>query len=170
MDRQHKLLDLIGFVALEARSGRDGGLDDPILDDNTRPDLATPWALPCMPGRNGSVDLSMPLGLMSGRPFNPFSHAISLRCSAFVRSNSAIFSDRLATRSFSWEGDRPSRSSGGLAHSLNRTFPSRHKKIIIHARGFAGITALPISHSKRLSLSPSETSPNLGFASFRKGQ
>ena len=91
MDRQHKLLDLIGLVALEARSGRHRSLDDPILDDNTRPDLATARALSLYPGPGGSVALSMPLGLMSGRPFNPFSRAISSRCSAFVRSNSAIF-------------------------------------------------------------------------------
>ena len=26
-----------------------------------------------MPDRDGSVDFSMPLGLMAGRPFNPFS-------------------------------------------------------------------------------------------------
>lgn len=50
IDRQHKLLDLIGLVALEARSGRHGGLDGPILDDNTRPDLATAWALSLYPG------------------------------------------------------------------------------------------------------------------------
>ena len=82
-----------------------------------------------MPDRDGSVDLSMPLGLMAGRPFDPFSRAISSRCSAFIRSNSVILSDSLATSSFSCEGDRPSRSSGGFTHSLNGS-PSRCEKIM----------------------------------------
>jgi hypothetical protein len=41
MHQQHKLLHLIGLVALEARSGRGRGLDDPILDADAGTDLAT---------------------------------------------------------------------------------------------------------------------------------
>jgi hypothetical protein len=65
------------------------------------PTLPRSGRFPCIPGLGGSVALSMPLGLMPGRPFNPFSRAISSRCSAFVRSNTAIFSNSLATSSFS---------------------------------------------------------------------
>src|SRR4051794_39991627 len=55
MDRQYELLHPVGLVALEARSGWNGGLDDPFLNDNARPDLATAWArFPCMPDRDGS--------------------------------------------------------------------------------------------------------------------
>ena len=131
MDRKHKLLDLIGLVALEACSGRHRSLDDPILDDNTRPDLATAWALSlhARPGRFGGFFHAFRLDGRTALQLL-FSRAISSRCSAFIRSNSAILSNSLATSSFSCKGDRPSRSSGGLTHSLNLAPPSRRKKIM----------------------------------------
>src|ERR1700683_2259134 len=70
-------------------------------------------------GFAGSVALSMPLGLMSGRPFSPFSRAISSRSAAFVRSSSASFANRPATNSRSWADERSSRLDRGLTHSLH---------------------------------------------------
>jgi len=48
--RQHKLLDQIGLVALEARSRRRRGLDDPILDADAGADLAAAAALALQAG------------------------------------------------------------------------------------------------------------------------
>src|SRR5208282_1363756 len=48
----------------------------------------------------------------------------------------AIFSNKLATSSLSWAGDRTSRSSGGLTQSLNRTPPRRTKRIMHPCPGF----------------------------------
>ena len=45
----------------------------------------------------------MPLGLMAGRPFNPFSRCYLLTLLAFIRSNSVILAiNSLATSSFKW--------------------------------------------------------------------
>jgi len=45
MHRQHQLLNQIGVVALEARASWRGGLHHPILDADTRADLAAAWLL-----------------------------------------------------------------------------------------------------------------------------
>jgi hypothetical protein len=54
----------------------------------------------------------------------------------FFRSSSAIFANKPATSSFSWPGDRTSRSSGGLTHSLNRTRSHRIKRKMRRCPGF----------------------------------
>src|SRR5208282_6387163 len=55
----------------------------------------------------------------------------------------AIFSNKLATSSLSWAGDRTSRSSGGLTQSLNRTPPRRTKRIMHPCPGFCPYYLLP---------------------------
>ena len=98
--------------------------------------LPRPKRFSCLSGLPGSVALSMPLGLMSGRPFSPFSRAISSRCSAIVRSSSASFANTLATNSRSWIDDRPSSSTGGRTHRLNPTRPRRGKHEMQPRPGF----------------------------------
>jgi hypothetical protein len=88
------------------------------------------------------VALSMPLGLMSGRPFSPFNRAISSRSSATVRLSSATSPNKLATSCLSWAGVKTSRASRSLTHSLNRTRARRTNKKCVRARGFAGVTWL----------------------------
>src|ERR1700674_1020255 len=61
--------------------------------------------------------LSIPLdapGLMSGRPFRPFSRAFSSRNSTTVRVSSATRPSSSATRAFNSAFDRPSKSGGGI--------------------------------------------------------
>src|ERR1700761_5438278 len=82
----------------------------------------------------------MPLGLISGGPFSPFSRAISRRKSEIARSCSASFTNNLTTSSRSWVEDRSSRLSGALTHSLNRNYSRRCKQKSGLALGFAGIT------------------------------
>ena len=50
MDRQHKLLDLIGFIAFEARSRRHCGLDDPIFDADAGADFSAAGTLLLLAG------------------------------------------------------------------------------------------------------------------------
>ena len=71
-------------MTLAAGSFRDRDCHDVIFDADLRCDLAAEPPLASLPGFGGSVPLSMPLGLMVGRPFRPFSRAISSRCSAAV--------------------------------------------------------------------------------------
>jgi len=100
MHRHHEFLHQVGLVALEARSGR-------AVAFNTRSSTLTRGlTLPrrgLFPGRVGPagvVAFSMPLGLISGRPFNPFSRAISSRCCATVCLSSATSPNSRTTSSF----------------------------------------------------------------------
>ena len=79
-------------------------------------------SLPVGGGGLGSVALSMPLGLIFGRPGPPLSRAISSRCAATVRRNSAASSSSFSTKLFRSACDRPSRSVGG---NIPRTNPTR---------------------------------------------
>src|SRR3954452_10275050 len=78
----------------------------------------------------------MPLGLINGGPFRPFSRAISARCSTPVRSSSATLPNSPTTSSRSWADDRTSRSNGGLTQSLNLTSPRRGKEKVHDRPGF----------------------------------
>src|SRR5208282_5100321 len=60
----------------------------------------------------------------------------------------AIFSNKLATSSLSWAGDRTSRSSGGLTQSLNRTPPRRTKRIMHPCPGFCPYYAWLIGRAR----------------------
>src|SRR5208283_1242899 len=64
------------------------------------------------------------LQLTPGRPFNPFSRAISSRCCATVCLSSATSFNSRTTSFFSWGGVSSSRSGGGLTHRLNRRLRS----------------------------------------------
>src|ERR1700729_4188124 len=79
-------------------------------------------------GLGGSVPLSMPLGLMSGRPFRPFRRAISSRCSASVFSNAATLPNSSASRASSSARLSPERLAGGGTFARNRTESSRSKR------------------------------------------
>src|SRR5439155_3381534 len=69
----------------------------------------------------GSVALSMPLGLIFGRPDPPLSRAISSRWAATVRRSSATSSSSFNTRSFRSACERRSTSGGGGIPRRNLT-------------------------------------------------
>src|ERR1700739_4496067 len=71
MYRQHQVLDGIGLVAFEARSGRDSGLDDPILNTDTGADLAASSVLPCPVGLGRFGALIHAAGFDVGTPLQP---------------------------------------------------------------------------------------------------
>jgi hypothetical protein len=96
------------------RSGRHRGLDDPILDDSTRPGLATTWALSCptlacptgtvrwiCPGRS---DVRTDLRSLQPRDLLTLLGICPLQRGRLFQQ---------ATRSIGCEGDRPFRSSVG---------------------------------------------------------
>src|SRR5271165_5890418 len=123
--RQHQFLDQVVFVTFEAGPWRGGDFQNAVLDTDPGPDFAAPRpVLRRGLAAGGAVAFSMPLGLISGRPFKPFSRAISSRSVTTVCLSSAASPNSRTTSSFNWAGVRPSRSSGGFTHSLNRT-PSR---------------------------------------------
>jgi hypothetical protein len=68
---------------------------------------------------------SMPLGRMSGRPFRPFSRAISASRAANWRSRSRTRPSNSRSRAFSSAGVRPSRFSGIGTAPGNRKTPAR---------------------------------------------
>ena len=86
--RQHQVLHLVRPVTLEldafgaaARRTSDSTATRGVA-------LPRPRCLPGLPMRFGSVPFSMPLGLIEGRPFKPFTRAISSRCAATIRFSS----------------------------------------------------------------------------------
>src|SRR5271165_5847873 len=83
--------------------------------------------LPPLPPRLGSVPFSMPLGLIVGRPFSPFSRAISSRCAATIVFRSATSPSSSTTRASSSARGRPVGSEGGDMQRANRTRPRRGK-------------------------------------------
>ena len=121
----HQVLHHKIRVTLEARALRRGrDCDGPLLVDRKLRSLP-PFcrgSLPVGGGGLGSVALSMPLGLIFGRPGPPLSRAISSRCTATVRRNSAAPSSSFSTKLFRSACDRPSRSVGG---NIPRTNPTR---------------------------------------------
>src|SRR6516164_9125461 len=92
--------------------------------------------MPRLPGGLGSLAGSMPLGLIRGRPFRPFSRAFSWRSSAISRSCSATLLSSCTTSAFSAASDRPSMSAGTGTSRLNRTTPRRHKQNLNRRPGF----------------------------------
>ncbi len=68
---------------------------------------------PAVRGVFGSVALSIPLGLMFGRPGPPLRRVISSRCAATVRRSSATSSNSFSTKLFKSPGEKSSRSAGG---------------------------------------------------------
>src|SRR5918912_404912 len=64
-------------------------------------------------GGFGSLAFSIPLGFSAGRPFSPFSRAISARCAATVCSRAATLPSKRTTSAFSSVGESVSRSPGG---------------------------------------------------------
>jgi hypothetical protein len=75
-------------------------------------------------GAFGSVALSIPLGLMFGRPGPPLSRAISSRCAATVRRSSATSSNSFSTKLFKSLGEKSSRFPGATIPRMNLTRPS----------------------------------------------
>ena len=98
--------------------------------------------LPCC-GDFGAVPLSMPLGLMSGRPFKPFRRAISSRCSPTTRLSSVTSPSNCTTSCSSSSRDRLDSEGGTFTHRLNRRAPRRGKRKISFARSFAPATPQP---------------------------
>jgi hypothetical protein len=76
----------------------------------------------------GSVDLSMPLGLIGGRPFKPFRWAISSRCSPMTFSRATILPNRSTSKASSSGRLGPEREGGGDTPAKNRTEASRGKR------------------------------------------
>ena len=82
----------------------------------------------CRSGFAGSVALSMPLGLMSGGPFKPFSRAISARCSATNCSRAATLPNNRKHQFPQLDGGQAIEVSGANTHSLNPSCPRRGKQ------------------------------------------
>src|ERR1700722_17894933 len=80
------------------------------------------------PGFAGSVPLSMPLGLIVGRTFKPFSRAISSRCSEAVFSRAATLLNSSSSRDSSSARLSPERLGGSGTFARNRTESSRSKR------------------------------------------
>jgi hypothetical protein len=76
--------------------------------------------------RRGRV--SIPLGLIVGQPFKPFSRAISSRCSPTTRSSSATLPSSCTTSRRSSAFDKPVIAGGSLTISLNQADPRRRKQ------------------------------------------
>ena len=102
-------------------------------------DLPRPRCLPPR-GSFGVVPLSIPLGLISGRPFRPFSRAISSRCSATIRLRSATSPSSFNTSCCSSPCDRPDISGGMVTSSLNQAAARRRKQNISSRPRFCPIT------------------------------
>lgn len=66
--------------------------------------LPRPYRFGRLPPGLASAPLSMPLGLIAGRTFSPLSRAISSRCSATIRLNSATSPSSVTGRAFSSDG------------------------------------------------------------------
>src|SRR3979411_3166513 len=79
-------------------------------------------------GCGGSVALSMPLGLILGRPFRPFRAAISSRSWPTTCFRAATSPNSLTTRALSSARLSPERLDGGGTSVKNPTEPSRCKK------------------------------------------
>src|SRR5271165_3540647 len=85
---------------------------------------------PFLAGFGGSVALSMPLGLIGGRPFRPFRRAISSHCSLTVCFRAATSPNTLTSRASSAGRVRSERLGGSGTSVRNRTESSRGKEKI----------------------------------------
>ncbi|MGH8269185.1 MAG: hypothetical protein ACRES1_03910, partial [Steroidobacteraceae bacterium] len=84
--------------------------------------------------------VSIPLGLISGLPFSPFSRAISSRSSAITRLCSAFSPSSFTTNRFSSARGRPSISGKATTVNLNQAAPRRRKQKNTPARTYAPLT------------------------------
>ena len=124
---QHQILHHEGLVALEARARPAPVALTTRSSRLTRGvDLPRPRRLPRC-GRFGVVACSMPLGLIAGRPFRPFSRAFSSRWSATTRFSSATSPSSFTTRASSSARDRLDRSPAGGTPSENGSSPASGK-------------------------------------------
>src|SRR4051812_14401132 len=94
----------------------------------------------CSPGFTGSVALSMPLGLIAGRLFNPFRRAISARCSPTIFFRAATL-PRSSISSASSSGRlRSEKDNGGGTSTQIVPHQARASEKCSTARGFAPVT------------------------------
>jgi hypothetical protein len=99
-------------------------LRDEYAPHEPRADVLLPFrrvSPPAVRGVFGSVALSIPLGLMFGRPGPPLRRVISSRCAATVRRSSATSSNSFSTKLFKSPGEKSSRSAGGTIPTRNLT-------------------------------------------------
>ena len=107
-------------------------------------DLPRPRRLPRCAGL-GVVPCSIPLGLIAGRPFNPFSRAISSRCSATIRLRSATSPSSFTTSCSSSACDRPNSSGGVVTSRLNQSPRAGATIFSDTARDFATVTSMKVT-------------------------
>ncbi len=90
------------LMAFENRAGRDFDVDHFVFDVDRGVTLPRAGRFSSLAGLVGAAPLSMPLGLMVGRPLRPFNRAFSLRSSAtacFSTATSPYSSTSRASRS-----------------------------------------------------------------------
>src|SRR3954468_9771739 len=93
-------------------------------------------------GGFGSLAFSIPLGLGAGRPFSPFSRAISVRWAATVFSSAATLPSSSRTSAFSLVGERASRSLGEAILPGNQRQARQGSENRAAATGSAAVTTL----------------------------
>src|SRR5690242_12175002 len=124
---QYQVLHHESLITLETRSGRAAALSTSCSTIARGADLPR---LRCLLRRDdfGVVAFSIPLGLIVGRPFKPFSRAISSRCSPTTRPSSATLPSSCTTSCRSSAFDKPVIVGGSLTISLNQADPRRRKQ------------------------------------------
>src|SRR5215208_5598723 len=93
-------------------------------------------------GGFGSLAFSIPLGFSTGRPFSPFSRAISARCAATVCSRAATLPSNRTTSAFSSVEESASTSPGGAIPAGNQRKARRGSENRAAATGFAAGTQI----------------------------
>ena len=116
----HQVLHLIRLVALELRSFRPATRSPRSSMRPAAPPCRGRGACAACRWRFGSVASSMPLGLITGRPFSPFSRAFSSRSAATTRFNSATSPRSSATWASS--SARDARRIGGRGHEPSESY------------------------------------------------
>src|SRR3712207_5506390 len=96
-------------------------------------------------GGFGSLASSIPLGFSAGRPFSPFSRAISARCAATVCSSAATLPSKRTTSAFSSVGESASRSPGGTILPGNQRQARQGSENRAAATDFAAVTDLDLN-------------------------
>jgi hypothetical protein len=89
-------------------------------------------------------------GLISGRPFRPFSRAISVRCSATRRSSSATLSSSFTTSCRNSSDDKTVISGPAFTPCLNQAESRRCKQKISPRPAFASLTSFLAKCLERL--------------------
>ena len=173
---QHQIPHQEIRVALEPRSSRCRSLQGLLLHTDTRWRLAAPPTLAAARWLR-RVPFLIPLGLIAGRPFKPFSRAISSRCSATIRLRSATSPSSFTTSCSSSACDRPDSSGGVVTSRLNRVAPPRRNHFLRHRPRFcpsytqkgvtirsritsAFIVARPVCRGHRANATPIMSAPH----------